>query len=60
MSDVVVEILTHDEAAGRREDIYAIVGDVEKFRRRGEAYDLDSDELVLDDELLTLDYLLDE
>lgn len=58
MQDATVEILTHEEAVGRRDGIYAQVGDVEKFRRRGESYELDADELVLYDELLMLDYLL--
>lgn len=60
MSDAVVEVLTHAEAIKQRREIISRVGDIEKFRLRGESFELDADELVLYDELLTLDYLLDE
>jgi len=58
MASVTPEIFSRQEAEERRDEIFAQVGDVQKFRERGEAYELDEDELVLYDELLTLDFLL--
>ncbi|GAA2044491.1 hypothetical protein GCM10009720_26800 [Yaniella flava] len=58
--DGLVEIWTREEAEARCEAIFAEVGNVEKFRRRGRDFELDAEELVLYDELTTLEYLLDE
>ena len=60
MQDATIKVLTREEAAQRRAEILVRVGDEEKFRIRGESYELDSEELVLYDELRMLDYLLDE
>lgn len=58
MASVIPEIFSRQEAVRRRDEILAQVGDADRFRERGEAYELNADELVLYDELLTLDYLL--
>ena len=58
MAAVTPEIYTRQQAEPRRQHIIEQVGDEQKFRKRGEAYELDAEELVLYDELLTLDYLL--
>ena len=60
MGDATINILTRAEATDRRQEILDLVGDEQKFRARGESYELDSDELVLYDELRMLDYLLDD
>lgn len=60
MASVVPEILSRAEAERRRAEILAQVGDEQKFRDRAEDYELDADELVLYDDLLTLEYLLGE
>jgi len=60
MAAVTPEVYTRQQAEARRQEILDQVGNEQKFRERGEAYELDADELVLYDELLTLDYLLDE
>mgnify|MGYP007003570573 FL=1 len=60
MGDATINILTRAEATDRRQEILGLVGDEQKFRARGESYELDSDELVLYDELRMLDYLLDD
>lgn len=60
MKDASIEILTREEATNRRRQILAQVGNETKFRTRGECFELDSDELVLYDELRMLDYLLDD
>lgn len=59
MQDATIQILTREEATNRRRQILAQVGNETKFRTRGECFELDSDELVLYDELQTLEYLLD-
>lgn len=58
MASVIPEIFSRQEAERRRHEILVQVGDAHRFRERGEAYELNADELVLYDELLTLDYLL--
>lgn len=60
MADATINILTREEAMNRRQEILGLVGEEERFRVRGESYELDSDELVLHDELRMLDYLLDD
>jgi len=60
MGDATINILTRAEATDRRQEILGLAGDEQKFRARGESYELDSDELVLYDELRMLDYLLDD
>lgn len=60
MQDATINVLTREEATNRREQILVQVGNQEKFRARGKAYELDSEELVLYDELRMLDYLLDK
>jgi len=58
MGAVTPEVYTRHKAEALRREILEQVGNEQKFRERGEAYELDADELVLYDELLTLDYLL--
>lgn len=58
MGAVTPEVYTRHQAEALRREILEQVGNEQKFRERGEAYELDADELVLYDELLTLDYLL--
>lgn len=53
-----VEILSRQEAEERREAILAQVGDEEKFRDRGEYYELDLEDTLLFNELRQLEYLL--
>lgn len=60
MQDATIKVLTREEATNRRQEILSIVGNEERFRARGESFELDSDELVLYDELRMLDYLLDD
>lgn len=58
MVSVTPEIYSRQQAEERRQEILVQVGDERKFRDRAEAFELDADELVLYDELMTLEYLL--
>lgn len=58
--DVRTTVHTRENAVARREEILAQVGDPAAFRRRGEAFELNAEELALYSELLDLEYLLDD
>lgn len=52
--------MTVEQAIGERQAIQSRVGDLDAFRRRGENYELDAEEIVIYDNLKVLDYLLGE
>ena len=58
MAAVTHKVYSRQEAEALRRKILEQIGNEQKFRERGESYELDADELVLYDDLLTLDYLL--
>lgn len=60
MRDAEVNIWTREEATNRRQEILTLVDNEEKFRARGASFELDSEELVLYDELRMLEYLLSD
>jgi hypothetical protein len=59
MAPIVVDRMTVEEARARREEIIRRAGgDESRLRERAEAYLLSADELVLFNELESLDFLL--
>jgi hypothetical protein len=60
MTVVRPEILSAEEAKCRYDQLCRQINDVEEFRARGEAYELDAGECALYDSLLELEYLLGE
>lgn len=52
--------MTVEQAIAERQAIQSRVGDLGAFRRRGETYELDAEEIVIYDDLKVLDYPLGE
>lgn len=57
---VSVRVMAVDQAFAERQAILDQIGDEQRFRQRGENFQLDAEELVLYDDLKTLDFLLAE
>src|SRR5699024_215641 len=57
---VSVRVMTVDQAFAERQAILDQIGDEQCFRQRGQNFELDAEELVLYDDLKTLDFLLAE
>lgn len=55
-----MRVMTVEEGIAERQAILDQVGDVQRFRERGENFELNAEELALYDDLKTLDYLLAE
>lgn len=58
MTTCSLEILTSAEAVARRSELMKEIGDVERFKERGETFQLDADDRVKYNELLNLEFLL--
>lgn len=52
------EVLSRESAQSRYDRLLRTIGDVDAFRARADVFALDSDELVMFDELQELEYLL--
>lgn len=58
MSIVTPEVLTRTQAIERYDALVASIGDVEDFKLRAEAYELDDEDVAVYDDLVELEYLL--
>lgn len=56
---MAVRVMTRDEAEHRYQTLRDAIVDLEAFRRRGAAFELDAHDAAVYDELVDLEFLLD-